>query len=319
MPSYYFIPKKLIKHLPLLQHSAWWLEAICLRAIVFGIRLMSPARASRLLAWLFSRYGPHTHKAIRVGKNLQFVLPTLNQTQQRQCVKEVFGNMGRAFAELVLIDKLWEQRNTQLEFVATPQAETIMRSGHPLVLVTAHVGAWQMTNLVAPYYGLSMSIIYARETNPYLESLFYQLRTGFQSRLIPSKGGVRQLLQELKEGHSVGLAVDTRLESGPELAFFGVPTPTNTVPARMALLSNCPLLAIRAQRLGDDRFRITAYDPIKAAESANSRDEKILSMASQLNAMFEQWISEEPTQWMCFKRRWPKAARPATLSNEGDK
>lgn len=314
MPAYYFIPKKLVKRLPFLQRSAWWLEYVFFKLMATIVRALPLATASALLAAMFSLYGPHTNKAARVRRNLQFVLPGQSDRQAKAAVKAVFGNLGRATAELIQLDKIWARRATQLEFVATEKAENIMRSGQPAVMVSAHVGAWQLTNLVGAHYGFGLSTIYAAETNPYLEPFFRRLRSGFKTGLIPSEGGVRQLLRELKSGNSVGLAVDTRLDSGEMLPFFGVATPTNTVPARLALSANCPLLVVRAQRLSADHFRISTCDPIEAEPTADTREAQALSITAQLNALFEQWIREEPTQWICLKRRWPKDANPGLSS-----
>jgi KDO2-lipid IV(A) lauroyltransferase len=30
-------------------------------------------------------------------------------------------------------------------------------------------------------------------------------------------------------------------------------------------------------------------------------------MTRQLNEVFERWIRQAPEQWLCLKRRWPKA------------
>ena len=34
--------------------------------------------------------------------------------------------------------------------------------------------------------------------------------------------------------------------------------------------------------------------------------EAAFDMCERVNARFETWISERPTEWCCIKRRWPK-------------
>lgn len=312
MPAYYLIPKKLVNRLPSLQKAAWWFEAAVIGGMVKFIQALGQDRGTQLLARLFAAIGPFTGKAAKVRKNLAFVLPDENEKQRHRLERKIFANLGRATAELAFMDNIWQARNSQMEFVAAPGAEAVLRSQKPAVMVTAHVGAWQLTNLVGAHYGVAITTVYAPETNPHLAELFYRLRSAFRTRLVPSEGGVRQLLRELQQGHSVGLAVDTRLDSGELVPFFGVPAPTNTVPARLALSARCPLMVARAERLAGGRYRITMFPPIVAAQEAKTKEEKALSMTAQLNGLFEQWIREDPSQWMCLKRRWPKDAKPHT-------
>lgn len=318
MPSYYLIPKKLVDRLPFLRKTVWWLESVFFRSMFFLARLLPQKRASALLSGIFARLGPMTGKSAKVSRNLQFVIPQLRTENADNEVREVFANLGRAMTELVFIDRIW-QDSKQLEFKVYPETAAILSAGKPAVLVTAHVGAWQLTSLIGAHFEFPLATIYARETNPYLEKFFYRLRSGFQSRLVASEGGIRQLVKLLREGCSVGLAVDTRLDKGEPISFFGVPTPTNTVPARLALSTNVPLIPVRGQRLPNGRFRITAYPPVASGNAALGRDEKTLSMTAQLNAHFEQWIREEPTQWMCLKRRWPKDAQPCPAQSTDNK
>ncbi len=269
------------------------------------VRLLPPRQCIGFMGWLFGLLGPYTQKATKVRKNLPFVVPGIQGRELKQTVKAIFTNLGRAAGELVSMDKIWRQRDKYLEFVVDPVMDEII-AGKPVVFVSAHVSAWQLTCLVGAQFGISISTVYAEETNPYLSKLFARLRSAFRTRLVPADGGIRKLLKELNQGHSVGLVVDTRLDAGELVPFFGVPTPTNTVVPRMALNSGCKLVPVRAERLPHGRFRITVCPPIEVKDEGLSRGEKALAMATELNLLFEQWIREDPTQWMCLKRRWPK-------------
>lgn len=316
MPSYYLIPKKLVKRYPFLQRASWWIEGWFFRAMLSLVRLLPPRQCMAFLGWLFAQLGPLTQKATKVRKNLAIVQPGIQEEELRTAVKAIFRNLGRAAGELVSMDRIWEERDKYLEFVADPVLDEII-AGKPVVFVAAHIGAWQLTNLVGAHYGIPVATVYAEETNPYLGKLFAHLREAFRTRLVPAEGGIRQLLKELHDGNSVGLAVDTRLESGELVPFFGVPTPTNTVVPRMALSSGCRLVPVRAERLPQGRFRITVCPPIGVQDDSLSRGDKALAMAAELNLLFEQWIREDPTQWMCLKRRWPKTARAARPTPAG--
>jgi len=193
-----------------------------------------------------------------------------------------------------------------MEFVADPAIQGLREPGTPMVLVTAHVGAWQLGNLAGPHYGFQITSLYALESNPYFARMMFELRQRLLCRWLPSHGAIRALIGELRAGHAVGLAVDTRAEQGEPVPFFGHPALTNTVPARLALKQGCELVPIRVERLPGTRFRVRMEAPVVPHSADATPEQQALDMTAQLNARFEQWIRETPGEWMCLARRWPK-------------
>ena len=65
----------------------------------------------------------------------------------------------------------------------------------------------------------------------------------------------------------------------------------------------------RAERLPNARYRITVYDPLVSPIPDAPVKEQAAAMTEIVHRYFEQWITEYPDQWVCLKRRWPKAHR----------
>ncbi|MFM7784412.1 MAG: lysophospholipid acyltransferase family protein, partial [Gammaproteobacteria bacterium] len=118
---------------------------------------------------------------------------------------------------------------------------------------------------------------------------------------------IRTLLEELRAGHSVGLACDTRMDQGEELPFLGQTVLGNTVPARLALRTGCPLVPVLAERLPGRRYRISVLAPVEPGEAGASDGERARAMSVLLMAQFESWVRARPAEWMCLARRFPKA------------
>jgi len=311
VPQYYLLPKSLVKRWPALRDAAWWLEGRFFGAVLGLAGRLSPETAGRLLARLFGWIGPHTAKAAKVEANLRFVCPEAGARERRAMVKQVFRNLGLAVAELLSVPKLLAERGTRFEFEVAPESAVLLAARRPALWVTAHLGAWNLNNAVVPEYGLEASYLYAREANPHLHELFYRLRKIPGIHLYPSSGGLLRLQRELKAGHSVGLLIDTRLDEGEPIPLFGVPAPTNTLAARLALRTGVPLLTLWTERLPGHRYRIHIEAPVAIPETAADDAERAIAMTAELNRRFETWIRRDPTQWMCLKRRWPKDAQPA--------
>ncbi len=308
MSKHYLIPRQLSATFPALQRVAWRLEDGFFGACFWSLRHMPPTLAARVAKQLFAVIGPLSAKDATVRDNLAVAFPEHNTAQIKHMTKGVFGHLGIAVVELALLERLWQERDQRIEFVAQDAAKPLLQGDRAVVFVTAHVGAWQLCNLIAPRYGLSLTTVYAPETNPFLDDRLLRLRKAFQCQLTPRDGSMRVLMRQLGASRTIGLAVDTRLDSGDLVPFFGVNAPTNSAPARLALRYDCALTPVRVQRLPGMRFRVTVCAPIQAADNTASVDAKALQMTGELNLLFESWIRATPTEWMCLKRRWPRTA-----------
>lgn len=297
--------------MPWLEKAAMWTEARLFRVIFALIGLFSLEQACRISAFAFRLVGPYTDKAKKVRTNLSTAFPEMSEEELKSTVRDVFSHVGASAVELLRMPQIQQEWEQRIEVVADPESLALMQSGPSGSYVTAHVGAWQMTALatINACFKAPLVMVYARESNPYLHDLFFPLRQAMGVKLIPSEAGVRPLIQELKNGTSLGLAVDTRLASGKLVPFFGIDALTNVTPARLALRNGGPLVPVRAERLAYGRYRVTVEKPIEASDPEASIDERAIDMTAQLNLRFQEWITETPGQWMCLKRRWPKAHR----------
>ena len=299
------LPKRLARAMPWLGASAQTLEAGLLRTLVGLLRRLPLSWSFTMARSLMRLLGPLTPMWEKVARNHAIAFPGMDATSRRTLRRQTFGHLGEAIAELVLAPRIHADAQ-RIEWRVTPALEQALADGRPLVMVTGHVGAWQLTNLVSLRYNMPLSCLYAEESNPRMAALMLELRNGLGCRWLPSAGGIRTLLEELRAGHSVGLACDTRMDQGEAVPFFGHPVMSNTVPARLALRLGAPLVPVLAERLPGGRYRVTLEEPVQPATSGGSQAEQALAMTAALMARFETWVSAAPAQWMCLARRFPK-------------
>lgn len=307
MPQFYLIPKKLARKAPFLVAISQWLEARAFAFIFWFMRWLSLEQASRLSAFTFGLVAPYGDKIDKARVNLAVAFPEASEEWRERTAGQIFRYLGISAAELIKLDEIWEQRHQRLEWDIAPGAAQVIERKGAAVFVSAHIGAWQITNLLSLEYGLTISTIYAPESNETLRNMMLDLRKSLGVGLISTDAGVRPLMKELAAGHSVGMAMDTRLDTGKLLPFFGRDALTNTTAARLALRSGAALLPIRGVRLPGNRFRICLYDPLVSEQPDAPLDEQAAELTVQINRYFEEWIRESPEQWICLKRRWPKA------------
>jgi lauroyl/myristoyl acyltransferase len=291
------------------QTPIWLIEASAFYILLGFARIMPFRVVAAVFARLLGGFGYRNARKRRgVHRNISHVLPQAGKHAREAVVRQIFRSTGLAAAELFLLGRLWRRRARYLEVSIHPQAQDIIARKQAIVFATAHVGAWQLCNLIGREHGLNISVIYTQEPNPWLHRFFLARRRAFGGPLVPSVGGARSFLRELAAGNSVGAAFDTRIDQGEMVPFFGVPTPTSTLPAMLAL-RGYPLLPIRTVRLPGWRYRIEVEAPLVPRDPKAPRAEQITDLTRQLNLRFEAWIREFPGEWICLKRRWPKPGR----------
>ena len=84
---------------------------------------------------------------------------------------------------------------------------------------------------------------------------------------------------------------------------------SSILPAKLALKFDCPLVPVQVKRIGVASYRLIFHPPITPRDTSASEDDQALDMIQQLHGQFEEWIREEPADWLCSKRLWWKKKR----------
>ncbi len=294
-------------HSPRLLKLLWATEAGLLGLLVRMVRLLSPERASRIGARLGRRFGPGLDKTRLIGRNLRVAFPDMSESELDQLIADIWANLGSILAEYPHLGTICHsQAGKYLEFVIPDSIEVFKNPAKPAVFVSAHLANWELAAGVITEQGVPLSAVYTRLQNPGLNDMLYQARQVLGCELIERGGAARQLIRRLKQGTSVGLIVDQRVDNGEPVPFFGHNMRTSITPAQLAVRFDCELIPVQIQRQGDARFRVIFHPAVRAADETAPDDQKILQITARINALFESWIRERPQEWMCTKRRWPK-------------
>jgi len=292
------------------------IEAALLLAVWALTAPLPPAAASRFGAALFARVGPRLAKSRHVRRNLSFALPEADAATLAATERACWATLGAVLAEMPHLRRIADLSRDPpaVELAAAPGGETVMarvREGRAFVFVTAHLGNWELLPRLLVQHGREVAVAYTPQGNPLTDGLLQWRRRIAGIEFVGRRGGVRALLQALRQGRSLGLLVDLRSDEGEPVPFFGVPAMTSTAPARLALMAGTELVPTRVERLGPARFRVTVEAPVRPADPAAPAQARALDMTEQLNARFADWIRARPGDWLCTKRRFPKEAAPA--------
>lgn len=295
--------------IPLLGRLGWWLEARLLKVFWYWTGTSNGERAYQKGYRLFSLLGPRLKKHRHVLGNLQIAFPNLSQEQRQALATRVWGNLGGVLAEYPHLHKLVDIGSaSHTDIQMTDASRPVVENRQAAVYVTPHLGNWEIAAATVARLEIPITTIYSPQSNPLIDRMTQSIREALGLKFVAKKNALRHLVKELRNGRSVGMLPDQRVDEGDAVPYFGVDALTTTSPAWLAIKMDCPLIPVRIERLGPDRFRAVFHDPIDTrADIADVRSRSI-EVTRQVNACFERWIGQHPEHWHCTKRRWPKEA-----------
>lgn len=285
------------------------IEALMLRVLWWGSLALGPERAShagaKLINW-FSGEKSQTMKRFR--RNLKVVMPGEDDAVIERLARQGLSNLGRSVAEYPHLERIaGPELDRFIEFVADIPEVALNPTRGPAIYIGVHQANWEILSSIAAPLGKPMTIVVSPLSNPYVHRLVSRARPDAWAEQSERDNATRSLIRCLQEGRSVGLLADQRFEGGKPVPFFGHDAMTAIGPAKIAIKFNCDLVPSRVERVGPVKFRITTFEPIRPDQTLANDQDKAIDMMCRVNKHFEDWIREKPTEWMCMKRRWPKA------------
>jgi KDO2-lipid IV(A) lauroyltransferase len=303
--------RKRIDRVAALRRARWRAEAGLLQLFWAICAILEPPTASAFGRWFLKAIGRFVGKAAPIQRNLMLAFPALGEGAREALLREVWGNAGAVLGEYPHFKAIChDDFEGHFEFVEKWNLDDYRAGKRHGVFVSAHVGNWELCAAAAGRQGIPITVIYAPSRNPFIDRMLRRRREALGCRLVSLEEGARPLIRELSEGRSVGLVVDTRDDDGVPIPFFGLDKLTTVAPARLALRFGCDLIPVRIERLGDARFRLTVYEPVRPDPALGSDKDRAIQMMREVNRLFERWIRERPQQWLCTKRAWPREIEP---------
>lgn len=252
---------------------------------------------------LWQVIAPHLYRHKRALTHLQLAFPEKSLGECEAIASRMWGHLGATFAESFHMPQLAAEQD-RYEISASPEAADFMRHHHGLVMVSLHMGNWEINALAAHKMGIELAGAYQKIKNPLVDRMIQDMRSPYYPQGLFSKGheAAKALLKVIRDGHAVALMADLREGRGLSVPFFGRPAPSNPFPAILARGRKVPLLAACTLRTGPGLYRIEVE--VIPVPVTDQKEQDLLTITANIQACFEKKIRAHPDQWMWGHRRW---------------
>lgn len=244
-----------------------------------------------------------------VASNLEAVLGPCGWWERERRIYRTIRTFSWCLSERY--ERLSTDRRFTVDSEGWDRWQELEASGQGFILVTAHVGNWEVGSMVpASEEKRRVHLVREAETDPRAQQFIAELLRNRSCDLYtthfaedPQLGMF--LLDALRHGEIVALQGDRPRCGGKvaEVELFGRPFPIPVGPAALARAAGVPILPVFIFREGRLRYRCSIRQPIRVAVSDDRHrdiEEALARFAGEL-----QWaITHQPHQWFCFRKLW---------------
>ncbi len=253
------------------------------------------------LAWLVSG-----RRRRITRKNLALALPERSSAERAGIALGCFRHLGASIADTLsatrfdLVDLCQRVSLEGFEHLAAAR-----RRGGGTFVLSAHLGVWEVCAHVAGAWAGPLHVVGRPLDNPHLDRELTRVRLRFGNHMMAKRGAARGMLRTLGEGGVVGILIDQRVrpQEGIEVPFFGHPSWTSPVLARMSLRTGAPVVPIFCFPEPGGRYRFVAREAIEPPAGVEG-EEAVLALTRRYLEATEREILRHPEQWMWMHDRW---------------
>jgi KDO2-lipid IV(A) lauroyltransferase len=265
-------------------------------------------RASAFGGWVGRNIGYPTGISRRARKNLVRAFPEKNADEIEQILKGMWDNLGRTACEYAHLDKFkCYEDNGRITVRNAHLLDVRSDEGKPAIYFSGHLANWEIIPLCLSQRNIEAALVYRAPNNPLTDQMIERLRSeNVAPHQIP-KGlrGARKIFKLLKQNISMAMLLDQKMNDGIEVPFFGRPAMTAPAAVQLALRQGLPLIPARCKRIGGTRFEIEVFPAIELQNTGDIQADTLAGL-SQVNQHLEDWIRDDPKQWLWLHNRWSK-------------
>jgi len=228
--------------------------------------------------------------------------------------RHVFINFARYLVEFFRTPRLdlkYIEKHIKIE--GRENLDKALDLGKGAVLLSAHLGNWELGAAVLSILGYKINIIAWAHKNSLINNFFLQQRQSKGITVIPLGAGVRKAFSALRNNEIVALLGDidyTKPEAGIKVKLFGRDTVLPKGPAVFSLKTAAPIVPIFLLREKANKFRFVLSEPIifkplRNAESDSAFAESdLIALTEKVAKVIEFYVARYPGQWFMLTPRW---------------
>ncbi len=304
--------------------AAAWRETPILRDSLYSLRAFRLARLlarllphgvgqliARLVAILSAGRGSPGFQCIR--RNLAVITGLSGRRLDRLAARNVmqFSAMLADYFYATSDDGRWAKRLLG-EWSGWEHIQAARAAGRGVILVTGHLGHWELGGLLLAQRGVPMTIVTLEEPSTGLTRWRDEARRRAGIKTIEVGAGREfafvEMMKVLERGECVAMLVDRPyLGSGSPVTFFGQPVQFSSAPALLRQYTGAAVVPAFVVRHHYGRY-LSFAEPAVEMTSGTDKRTALAANTQRIASVFESVIRRYPDQWFNYVPAFPPSS-----------
>ncbi len=285
-----------------------WLEffAVWLLVQVFGLL---PRPLSRRLGAAVGAIAYTVLGRLRsVGeRNLELAYPSLDGKERTHLLKKLYRNLGWQMAEFCQMPSYTRANSARfLRCEGLDHYVKAQSAGRGVLIVTGHLGAWELSSFYHSLMGYPMSMVIRRLDNARLDRYVNRIRCLHGNRVLHKDDFARGLIGAMRKGETVGILMDTNMTppQGLFVDYFGHQACTASGLARVAAKTGAAVLpGFMVWEEAEQAYVLRFGEQLELSSTVDAEAD-VIANTQLCTAAIENWVRRYPDQWLWVHRRW---------------
>ena len=176
-------------------------------------------------------------------------------------------------------------------------------AGKGSIVVSVHMGSWEMMPKFAHKHGLQLFTIGRPQKNPLTSEYIEKLRTGLGfDTLMRGSAAIKGILSRIKKGDVLAMLMDVRHQD-IDVDFLGGRAWVSESAAVFARHCQTPIVPFVSNRVGWTKHESRLFDPIWPDATAEKAAD-VRRITQEIFTLFDARIRERPEHFFWFNKRW---------------
>jgi predicted LPLAT superfamily acyltransferase len=274
----------------------------------FAVRLFGLAGAYGLLYFVAAYYLVFDRAAVKAS--LAYVrrrFPLHGRLKRLLDVYLLFINQGKS-----LIDRYYVLAggpDIQIDIVGMDRLRTLLGGNRGLILLTAHVGNWQVAMTALRKLGKTVHLLMRREDNPAVRASLNIGSEGNAVRILYTDdglGGVIEAMKAIEKGDLISIMGDRAYDfSAMEAPLLGGTVRFPYGAFTIAAAAQCPVVVLLSAKTGTKRYVVDVSNVIDPPSGRREDKQKqVQECVARFACVLQEYSAEHPYQWFVFRDMW---------------
>ena len=239
--------------------------------------------------------------------NLKLAFPEMSEAEARSTARRLMRHIGWMGGEFSQFPRHTAESILRVITIdGMDNYRAAKARGKGLIYLTGHMGAWELAPFAQALNGHPLHFLVRPVENPRVNALVDRYRCLAGNRTIGKNESVREMLRILRDNGDVGVLLDVNstVDEGVFVPFFGIPACTSSGVARIALRTDCAVLPGYVYWNDGERRYHLQLDPAIPLVRTGDAEADVVSNTARFVQVFEQYARRFPEQWLWVHKRW---------------